>query len=146
MNARLIFFTTENKLIAEWEFKFGQIISLSISSKSFNNIFSEPNAPSIKSQDQLTAVTMNRFSITLIGSRIDSSDAYAVVGLLENGTRHSNFSRVQSFSADDNVTLVNLLPGKSYTLEVVSVFGTITDCGRGNATDSEILALNICTG
>ena len=105
-----------------------------------------PNAPYISSEDQLSASIANQTSITLIGSGIVSSDTYAVLGLLEDEIRVLNFTRLQSKSAEDNVTLVNLVPGKSYTLEVVSVIGTNTECGKGNTTDSEITEINVCTG
>ena len=107
---------------------------------------SVPSAPYITSDDRLTAVIVSQTSITLIGNLINSSDTYAVVGLLEDGTRISNFTRIQSTSADGNVTLDNLEPGKSYTVEVVSVIGTSTDCGFENITDSEISFFTICTG
>ncbi|XP_075265257.1 uncharacterized protein LOC142357529, partial [Convolutriloba macropyga] len=103
-----------------------------------------PIAPSINPDDQPNAAIVNQTSITLIGNLINSSDTYAVVGLLENGRRVSQFTRIQSESAADNVTLGSLEPGKSYTLEVVSVIGTRTDCG-GNSADSQISSFNICT-
>ncbi|XP_075243737.1 uncharacterized protein LOC142337988 [Convolutriloba macropyga] len=108
-------------------------------------ICTAPNAPYISSEDQLSASIANQTSITLIGSGIVSSDTYAVLGLLEDEIRVLNFTRLQSKSAEDNVTLVNLVPGKSYTLEVVSVIGTNTECGKGNTTDSEITEINVCT-
>ena len=77
---------------------------------------------------------------------INSSDTYAVVGLSENETKISNFARIQSTSADGNVTLDNLEPGRSYTVQIVSVIGTSTDCGGGAVIDSEPISLTICTG
>ena len=69
-----------------------------------------------------------------------------MVGLLENGRRVSQFNRIQSESAADNVTLGNLEEGRNYIVEVVSVIGTSTDCGRDNASDSQTTSLAICTG
>ena len=69
-----------------------------------------------------------------------------MVGLWENGTKLAHFTRIQSAAANDNVTITNLMPGKSYTVELVSVIGTSTDCGKENTTDSEITKLTICTG
>ena len=89
---------------------------------------------------------MTRSSITLIGSKINSSDDYAVVGILENGTRDFQFARIQSQSADGNVTVANLEAGKLYTVEIVSVIGTSTNCGGGNSTDSAVTSLRMCTG
>ena len=60
--------------------------------------------------------------------------------------RLPNFTRVQSASADNNVTLDNLVPGKRYTVELVAIIGTNTDCGSENITESEISNLAICTG
>ena len=108
-------------------------------------IFLVPDAPYISEQDQLTAAIVNQTSVTLIGSLMNTSDTYAVIGLFQNGTRIENFTRVQSESADDNVILGNLTAGTSYKVEVVSVIGTNTDCG-GNSTDSEIVSFNLCTG
>ena len=44
------------------------------------------------------------------------------------------------------MTLDNLLPGKRYSVEIVSVIGTITDCGGPNSTDSGSETFHICTG
>ena len=77
---------------------------------------------------------------------INSSDTFAVVGLLKDGLRFSQFVRIQSESADDNVTLENLEPGISYTVEIVAVIGTSTNCGEAISIDSEIATFNICTG
>ena len=103
-----------------------------------------PNAPYISPQDQLTAAIVNQSSITLVGNLINSSDTYAVVGLLENGTSVSQFSRIQSALADDNVILENLSPGKRYTLELISVIGTTTDCG-GITSESSLKSVSVCT-
>ena len=69
-----------------------------------------------------------------------------MVGLLDNGTRIENLTRIQSESADDNLTLDNLEPGRRYTVEIVSLIGTSTDCGQGGVIDSGILSLGFCTG
>ena len=108
--------------------------------------FSVPNAPYISSQDQLSVAIANRTSITLHGILIVSSDTYAAVGMLDEGMRLPNFTRVQSVSAANNVTLDNLEPGKRYTVELVAIIGTNTDCGSENITESEISNLTICTG
>ena len=68
-----------------------------------------------------------------------------MIGLLENGKRVSNFTRVQSTTAENSLTLPNLTAGSTYTVELVSVIGTTTDCG-GNTIDSSLKLLAICTG
>ena len=107
---------------------------------------SVPERPFISQNDQLAAVKINQTSITIIGLSINSSDAFAAIGLWENGTRVSHFSRIQSELADANLTVATLSPGKWYTVELVSVFGTSTNCGGGTVIDSELVSVNICTG
>ncbi|XP_075264154.1 uncharacterized protein LOC142356060, partial [Convolutriloba macropyga] len=103
-----------------------------------------PTIPTIKEDDQTSVAIVNQTSITLIGKLINFSDAYSVIGLLENGKRVSNFTRVQSTTAENNLTLPNLTAGSTYTVELVSVIGTTTDCG-GNTIDSSLKLLAICT-
>ena len=105
-----------------------------------------PRAPIINQEDRHKVAIINQTSITLLGTFLNSSDTYAVVGLLENGSRVPQFTRIQSESAADNVTLGNLEPGRTYIAEVVSVIGASSYCGRFNETDSEITSYAFCTG
>ena len=113
---------------------------------SSSNEFLVSNVPYISPENSLRAVSVNQNSISLIGSMISSTDTYAVVGLLKDGVRISQFTRIQSEGNDDNVTLGNLAAGSIYTVELVSVIGTNTNCGESNSTDSAIVPLEICTG
>ena len=104
-----------------------------------------PYAPSISPENKVRAAAVTQTTITLIGSSINTSDTYALVGSLQNGTMISQFVRRESNSATDNVTLGDLSPGNKYTLLIVSVIGKSTYCGA-NTTDSEKTLLRICTG
>ena len=106
-----------------------------------------PREPLVNPNNQLTSVAIiNQTSMTLIGSFLSSSDTYAVVELSEKGVRVPHFTRIQSESAQDNLTLGNLEPGRNYIIKVVSVIGTSSDCGRFEATDSEMASFAFCTG